>query len=84
MFRAARELGRSIPHDLSLVAFDDADWTGVSTPRITVMAQPIHDIGAEAARLLVRRIRGDGAPPVLRVLDQHLIERDSVAPAAAD
>ncbi|MGC5170350.1 LacI family DNA-binding transcriptional regulator [Micromonospora sp. DT81.3] len=80
VFRVARALGLRIPGDLSLVAFDDADWTGVSTPGITVMAQPIHEIGAEAARLLVRRIRGDGAPPVLRVLDQHLIERESVAP----
>jgi LacI family transcriptional regulator len=79
VFRTARELGLGIPDDLSLVAFDDADWTGVSTPGITVMAQPIHEIGAEAARLLVRRIRGDGAPPVFRVLDQHLIQRDSVA-----
>ena len=82
VFRTARAIGRRIPEDLSLVAFDDADWTGVTTPGITVMAQPIHEIGAEAARLLVRRIRGDGAPPVPRVLDQHLIERASVAPPA--
>jgi LacI family transcriptional regulator len=79
VFRVARELGRSIPGDLSLVAFDDADWTGVTTPAITVMAQPIHEIGAEAARLLIRRIGGDGSAPVTRVLEQHLIERESVA-----
>ena len=82
VFRAARALGRQIPRDLSLVAFDDADWTSVTTPAVTVMAQPIHEIGAEAARLLLRRIGGDGAPPVTRVLEQHLIERESVAPFA--
>ena len=80
VFRVARALGRNIPDDLSLVAFDDADRTGVTTPGITVMAQPIHEIGAEAARLLIRRIGGDGAPPVTRVLEQHLIERESVGP----
>jgi len=80
VFRAARALGRSIPDDLSLVGFDDADWTAVTTPAITVMAQPIHEIGAEAARLLIRRIGGDGGPVVTRTLDQHLIERESVAP----
>lgn len=79
-FRAARRLGVSIPDELSLVAFDDADWTELTTPGVTVMAQPIHEIGAEAARLLIRRIGGDGAPPVTKVLDQHLVERGSVAP----
>lgn len=83
VFRVARSLGRRIPDDLSLVAFDDADWTGVSTPGITVMSQPIHEIGAEAARLLIHRIRGDGSPAVVRVLEQRLIERGSVARAGA-
>ena len=83
VFRAARALDRRIPDDLSLVGFDDADWTGVTTPGVTVMAQPIHEIGAEAARLLIRRIRGDGGPPVATVLEQRLIARDSVAPPRA-
>lgn len=80
VYRAALELGLELPRDLSLVAFDDADWTGVATPGITVMAQPIHEIGAEAAALLIRRVRGDGGPAVTRVLKQHLVERQSVAP----
>ena len=63
VFRVARALGRSIPRDLSLVAFDDADWTGVTTPGVTVMAQPIHEIGAEAARILIRRIGRRGGIP---------------------
>lgn len=80
VFRTARSLGLRVPDDLSLVAFDDADWTGVSTPGVTVMSQPIREIGAEAARLLIRRIRGDRGPAVTRVLAQTLIERQSVAP----
>lgn len=80
VFQTARELGLHIPRDLSLVAFDNADWTGVATPGITVMNQPIHEIGAEAARLLIRRIRGSEEPPVTRVLDQNLVARESVAP----
>lgn len=46
------------------------------------MAQPIHEIGAQAAELLIRLVRGDGRPAVTRVLKQHLIERQSVAPPA--
>lgn len=79
VFKEARTLGLQIPRDLSLVAFDNADWTGVVTPGITVMGQPIHEIGEEATRLLIRRIRGSKDPAITRVLDQHLIARDSVA-----
>jgi LacI family transcriptional regulator len=79
-FRTLRGLGREIPGDVSLVAFDDADWTSLSAPAITVMAQPIHEIGAEAARLLVRRIAGDRAATEHLVLPQRLIERESIAP----
>lgn len=79
-FRELRTLGRRIPDDVSLVAFDDADWTSLSAPGITVMAQPIHEIGAEAARLLIRRIAGDGAPTEHVVLAQRLVERESIAP----
>ncbi|MGR0221421.1 LacI family DNA-binding transcriptional regulator [Agromyces sp. ZXT2-6] len=79
-FRELRGLGVSIPADVSLVAFDDADWTSLSAPALTVMAQPIHEIGAEAARLLLRRIAGDGAPTEHLVLPQRLVARESIAP----
>ncbi|MDQ0576757.1 LacI family DNA-binding transcriptional regulator [Agromyces albus] len=79
-FRTIRDLGLVIPHDVSLVAFDDADWTSLSAPAITVMSQPIHEIGAEAARLLVRRMAGHGGPAETTVLPQRLIERESIAP----
>ncbi len=79
-FRSLRTLGLAIPHDMSLVTFDDADWTSLSAPAVTVMSQPIHEIGAQAARLLVRRIAGDGGPKEHLVLPQVLIERESIAP----
>jgi LacI family transcriptional regulator len=79
-FRELRTLGVRIPADVSLVAFDDADWTSLAAPSLTVMSQPIHGIGAEAARLLIRRIAGDGAPTEHLVLPQRLVERESVAP----
>lgn len=80
VYRVAQSLGLAIPRDLSLVSFDDADWTALAGPGITVMAQPIHEIGAEGARILLRRIAGDTSAPVLRVLEQTLVERGSVAP----
>lgn len=78
-FRTARRLGVSIPDQLSLVAFDDADWMSVTTPDITVVEQPISEIGAQATRTLLRRIGGDGSPTSTTVLPQRLVQRGSVA-----
>lgn len=80
IFRTIRDLGLSIPRDVSLIVFDDADWTSITTPPITVVAQPIYELGAEAARMLLARIQGAPAGWQRKVLSQQLIERGSVAP----
>ncbi|GGM14842.1 hypothetical protein GCM10011594_38550 [Nakamurella endophytica] len=83
LFRAARDLSMDIPGQLSLVVFDNADWTDVAAPGITVMSQPMRDIGAQAA-LLIDRIEGAVADPRVVVLPQRLVERASVSrPPAA-
>jgi LacI family transcriptional regulator len=80
VLHGAKNRGLAVPEELSLVAFDDPPWTSLSNPPVTVMAQPIHDIGAEAARLLVRRLDGLKGDVQRIVMSQRLIERDSVAP----
>lgn len=79
VFRAAQERGVLIPQQLSLAGFDDAPWMSVTTPGITVVEQPIHEIGAQATRILLHRIRGDGQRPETTILPQTLVERGSVA-----
>jgi LacI family transcriptional regulator len=48
-FTAARRHGLSIPGDLSLVGFDDLDWTVLVSPPLTVVAQSPLDMGRLAA-----------------------------------
>lgn len=79
VFRAAQDCGVLIPQQLSLAGFDDAPWMSLTTPGITVVEQPIHEIGAQATRILLHRIRGDGRPRETTVLPQTLVERGSVA-----
>jgi LacI family transcriptional regulator len=74
--RALRAAGLSVPHDISLVGFDDFDWADVFAPRLTVMAQPVEELGTRAVRLLARRIANPGArrqsirlAPTLRLRD---------------
>jgi LacI family transcriptional regulator len=58
-FTAARRHGLSIPGDLSLVGFDDLDWTVLVSPPLTVVAQSPLDMGRLAAQRLFARIKGD-------------------------
>ncbi|WP_414474851.1 LacI family DNA-binding transcriptional regulator [Microvirga sp. M2] len=86
VFKVIRNLGLSIPSDLSLIAFHDADWTSVTSPPITVISQPVYDLGAQSARILIKRIDGATGTPNRLVLATKMIERQSVGapPAAQD
>ncbi len=80
VLRTVREVGLAVPDEVSLVTFDDSDWTSVTTPPITVISQPIYDLGAEAARILVRRIDGDTEGGRERVFSAAIVHRGSVGP----
>jgi LacI family transcriptional regulator len=79
VFRAARALGLVVPRDLSLITFDDADWTSAITPTVTVVSQPSYQLGYTAARMLIERIGGEKAAPRRCILETALISRESVA-----
>ena len=48
--------------DIALVAFDDFEWSDLFRPRLTVIAQPTREIGAEAVRLLLSRLADPDLP----------------------
>lgn len=76
--RAAAERGISVPRDLSVVGFDNREFSAYLNPRITTMDLPLHDMGILAMKALCNRISGNEEtieePPLCK-----LIERDSVA-----
>ena len=59
---AIHELGLSIPEDVSFLMYDDFAWTRLTTPPLTVIAQPVYDMGVAAASALIRQIEGRKAP----------------------
>jgi LacI family transcriptional regulator len=60
--RAIRQAGLRIPEDIALAGFDDFDWAGDFEPQLTVIAQPVAEIGRLAAARLVARIRSPETP----------------------
>ncbi|HEX3784214.1 MAG TPA: LacI family DNA-binding transcriptional regulator [Pseudonocardiaceae bacterium] len=56
--RGLREVGARVPEDVAVVAFDDIEWADLIHPGLTAMAQPIPEMGATAAKLLIKRMSG--------------------------
>jgi DNA-binding LacI/PurR family transcriptional regulator len=75
--RVLREYGRRVPHDVSVVGFEDSVLAGQTEPALTTVHQPVEAMGREMARLLVAHIRGDEIPAPLVVLETHLVIRAS-------
>jgi len=73
-----------IPERVAIVGFDDLPWSRALRPALTVVAQPIYEVGRRAAELLLRRINGDASPPQRVVLPATLTVRDSSRRSAAE
>lgn len=77
-FETLQDRQVDVPGSVSLLGFDDARWTRIVQPRISVLAQPVHELGMTAARLLVDRLRGSEEQPQATVLPTTLVWRESV------
>lgn len=51
-----------IPRHIALVGFDDFEMAEVLHPALTVIRQPIYELGEKAAEILFERIAGSGLP----------------------
>lgn len=81
--KAALTAGVRVPEQLSIVGCDDIEMARVVTPELTTIAIPAREMGARAARLLLRRLEGrdpDGRPT--RPLPVRLVVRGTTAPPA--
>jgi LacI family transcriptional regulator len=76
--RALKEQNWRVPEDIALVTFDDIPFPFSIEPFLTVAAQPAREIGKQAVRLLIQRIKGESREPIQEVLlPVEVIIRDS-------
>jgi DNA-binding LacI/PurR family transcriptional regulator len=78
---AIHEANLRCPGDVSLIGFDGLDLTETTTPQISSVYQSPYQMGAEAANLVLERLKDQLAPPRKIVLKTELRIRDSVGPA---
>lgn len=77
VLKAIKQLKLSIPEEIALVGFDDMPWSSELCPPITSVAQPTYELGQEAARLLIRRLRDNDGFHQTITLHTRLIVRES-------
>lgn len=81
----AHRRGLNVPDDLSIAGFDDTPAASVVWPQISTVRQPIFDMGAAAADLIITgaaRRALNGAPATSQLLDFRVLPRESTAPPA--
>jgi len=76
---AVERLGQSIPHDLSLVGFDNLHGSESVARGLTTVNHPIHEMGREAIRRLVALIDGAPLAECRVILPTSLVVRRSTA-----
>lgn len=77
--RAMRGTGKTIPQDLAIAGFDNESWTELAGPGLTVIEQPVADIGRTAMQLLLGRLQDPHAAQRKVVLGGRCIIRGSTS-----
>jgi DNA-binding LacI/PurR family transcriptional regulator len=55
--KAIRQKQLRCPEDVEVMSSDDSEWLDVFSPAISTVAQPSYEMGTEAAKLLLKRIK---------------------------
>ncbi|AXC12700.1 Transcriptional regulator, LacI family [Acidisarcina polymorpha] len=80
-----REHSMSIPEDLALICFDDFSAATLVTPPITVIQQPLAELGQTATRMMLDRLQNAGGMPSTTIeLKTRLVLRNSCGCSGAN
>ncbi|HLX03429.1 MAG TPA: LacI family DNA-binding transcriptional regulator [Trinickia sp.] len=78
--RAAAERGILVPHDCSIIGFDDIEFSAYTYPALSTVGQSVRALGETAAQTLIERITNNsGGPTRRRVVSPRLVLRESTA-----
>lgn len=83
VLEALTEAGLTVPGDISLAGYDNTTFAALGPISLTSVDQAGHQIGANAARLLLERIADRDKPSAQVKLSPTLIPRRTTTPPAA-
>ena len=76
--RQLEDSGYKVPEDMSVVGFNNFQISEWFKPGITTIAQPMYDIGAISARILIKILNNQPIDEKAMIVPHELIERESV------
>lgn len=77
---AVGDRGLNSPSDVSIMGFDDVDYTTMFHPYLTTITQPCYELGRKAMQVLHDFKSDFPSPPALGFLPHELTIRESTAP----
>ncbi len=72
-----QRMGKKIPHDVSLIGFDDIPYSNWIIPSLTTVHQSVRLMGKQSFINLTRLIRGVELDSLHDIIDVNLIERET-------
>jgi DNA-binding LacI/PurR family transcriptional regulator len=72
-----RRAGRRVPEDVAVVGFDDAPMAAYTQPALTTVRQPVEDLGAIAAELVLAGLNGHDVRENNPILPTELVVRST-------
>lgn len=83
VIRILRDLPGCYPGRVSLLTFDDPEWSTLVTPQLSIIRQPAAQSGKIAWDLMMRRLHGNKEGPRKVVLEAEIKFRESVGSPCA-
>ena len=83
LLRAFSERGRRVPHDVSVVGFDDVPEAAYFIPPLTTVRPDFAAVAQAGLELLLQQLEGVSVPGARVTIAPELVERASVAPPAS-
>ncbi len=80
---ALREAGREVPAGVSVIGFDDIEFASIANPALTTVRQPLYEMGATAAEILLRKIVDDTSSRDVRFRPELIVRSSTCPPSRA-
>ncbi len=77
----AKQLGFSVPDDVSVVGFDDIQFAQYCDPPLTTIRQPAENFGSKAMTILLGMLQGEEPAAMRQYLPYEVVIRQSSGPA---